>query len=88
MCSLVNLEPNWRSTFGNVPLDHVCVHVQSSQRDCPRDQCRPKETVGPDPTIRGTADEVTGSDLVISSDMTVELQSLSTQMGYKSSEFS
>ena len=31
---------------------------------------------------RGTADEVTGSDLVISSDMTVELQPLSTQMGY------
>ena len=30
---------------------------------------------------RGTADEVTGSDLVISSDMTVELQSLCTQMG-------
>ena len=31
---------------------------------------------------RGTADEVTGSDPVISSDMTVELQTLSTQMGY------
>ena len=36
-----------------------------------------------DPVVnRGTADEVTGSDPVISSDMTVELQSLSTQMGY------
>ena len=31
---------------------------------------------------RVTADEVTGSDPVISSDMTVELQPLSTQMGY------
>ena len=31
---------------------------------------------------RGTADEVTGSDPVISSDMTVELQPLSAQMGY------
>ena len=37
-----------------------------------------------DPVVnRGTADEVTGSDLVISSDMTVELQSLSTQMSCK-----
>ena len=36
-----------------------------------------------DPVVnRGTADEGTGSDPVISSDMTVELQSLSTQMGY------
>ena len=36
-----------------------------------------------DPVVnRGTADEVTGSDPVISSDMTVELQPLSTQMGY------
>ena len=36
-----------------------------------------------DPVVnRITADEVTGSDPVISSDMTVELQPLSTQMGY------
>ena len=36
-----------------------------------------------DPVVnRGTADEVTSLDPVISSDMTVELQTLSTQMGY------
>ena len=36
-----------------------------------------------DPAVnRGTADEVRSSDPEISSDMTVELQSLSTQMGY------
>ena len=36
-----------------------------------------------DPVVnRGTADEVTGSDPVISSDVTLELQPLSTQMGY------
>ena len=36
-----------------------------------------------DPVVnRGTADEITGSDPVISSNMTVELQSFSTQMGY------
>ena len=36
-----------------------------------------------DPVVNcGTADEVTSLDPVISSDMTVELQTLSTQMGY------
>ena len=36
-----------------------------------------------DPVVnRGTADEVTSSDPVISSDMTVDLQPLSTQMVY------
>ena len=36
-----------------------------------------------DPVVnRVTADEVTSLDLVISSDMTVELQTLSTQVGY------
>ena len=42
-----------------------------------------KTSKSADPVVnRGTSDEMTGSDLVISSDMTVELQPLSTQMGY------
>ena len=49
---LVNLEPNRRSIPGNVPLDHVCVHVQASQLNClPRDQSCPKTSVGLAPTI-------------------------------------